>query len=100
MNYLGFSKGEMPFRYLGVPLSCKKLTVTQCKPLVEKMVARIKCWSSRYFSYGGRLQLIKCVLFSIQTYLDQIFLLPKKVIKMIEQTCRSFLWTGEHHLTK
>ncbi|XP_016451445.2 uncharacterized protein LOC107776125 [Nicotiana tabacum] len=31
-----FSQGEMPFKYLGVPLSSKKITVQQCQPLVER----------------------------------------------------------------
>ncbi|XP_060195279.1 uncharacterized protein LOC132624530 [Lycium barbarum] len=43
---------------------------------------------------GGRLLLIKTVLFSIQVYRSQIFVLPKKVLKAIEAACRIYLWTG------
>ncbi|XP_019232377.1 PREDICTED: uncharacterized protein LOC109213078 [Nicotiana attenuata] len=32
-----FSLGMIPFKYLGVPLSSKKITVQQCMPLVERM---------------------------------------------------------------
>lgn len=39
-----FSLLEMPFKYLGVPLSASKLTISQCLPLVEKIAARVKCW--------------------------------------------------------
>nr|XP_016489984.1 PREDICTED: uncharacterized protein LOC107809777 [Nicotiana tabacum] len=42
----------------------------------------------------GRLQLIKAVLFGVKAYWSQLFLLPRKVIKLIEATCRSYLWTG------
>ncbi|XP_075079647.1 uncharacterized protein LOC142164816 [Nicotiana tabacum] len=42
----------------------------------------------------GRLQLIKSVLFSIQTFWSQIFTLPRKLIQMIESVCKRFLWTG------
>lgn len=38
---LGHEKGELPFKYLGVPLSTKKLSVLQCKPLIEKITHRI-----------------------------------------------------------
>lgn len=38
-SVLGVSKGTLPFRYLGVPLSSKKLIVSQCKPLVERITA-------------------------------------------------------------
>nr|XP_009800585.1 PREDICTED: uncharacterized protein LOC104246441 [Nicotiana sylvestris] len=41
-----------------------------------------------------RVQLIKSVLFGIQTYWAKIFLLPKKIMKMIETICRTFLCTG------
>ncbi|XP_021731524.1 uncharacterized protein LOC110698412 [Chenopodium quinoa] len=42
-DLLMFSRayGSIPFRYLGVPLSSKKLTVAQCSPLVEKVTAQI-----------------------------------------------------------
>jgi hypothetical protein len=36
-----FSVGTIPFKYLGVPLSSRKLTVHQCRPLVDKKVAKI-----------------------------------------------------------
>lgn len=91
---LGLSLGTIPFRYLGVPLSSKKLSVYQCKPLVDKVTARIQGWTAKYLSYAGRLQLVKSVLFGIQTYWAQIFVLPKKVVKDIEARFRAFLWTG------
>ncbi|XP_060212008.1 uncharacterized protein LOC132639585 [Lycium barbarum] len=49
-----------------------------------------------------RLQLIKVVLFGAQTYWAYIFILPKKIIKMIDAVCRSFSWKGaaESHLGK
>nr|XP_009770787.1 PREDICTED: uncharacterized protein LOC104221414 [Nicotiana sylvestris] len=100
LNTLGFEEGTLPFRYLGVPLSSKKLTLQQCWPLIEKITDRVRCWSARLLSYSGRLQLIKSVLFDIQTYWAQIFLLPKKVMKMIDAVCRTFLWTGEATITK
>lgn len=38
---IGIPIGELPFRYLGVPLSHKKLTIAQCMPLIEKITSRI-----------------------------------------------------------
>ncbi|XP_060195229.1 uncharacterized protein LOC132624469 [Lycium barbarum] len=37
-----FTVGEIPFKYLGVPLSSRKLIIGQCMPLVEKIAARVK----------------------------------------------------------
>lgn len=62
---LEFTKGEMPFRYLGIPLSIKRLSTIQCKSLLDKMLAKIKSYTTRYLSYVGILHLVKSVLFSI-----------------------------------
>lgn len=35
MQEMHFSRGEMPFKYLGIPLSSRKLSIHQCLPLVE-----------------------------------------------------------------
>ena len=38
----GFERGKLPFKYLGVPLDSKKLTVLNCLPLIDRMLCRIK----------------------------------------------------------
>ncbi|XP_021745255.1 uncharacterized protein LOC110711184 [Chenopodium quinoa] len=55
LHILGVAPGNIPFRYLGVPLSSKKLTISQCKPLVDKVTARINGWAARLLSYASRL---------------------------------------------
>lgn len=64
----GFEEGTLPFRYLWVLMSSKKLPIHQCVPLIEKITVRINCWSTKLLSYSSRLQLIKSVLFGIHTY--------------------------------
>nr|XP_009623283.1 uncharacterized protein LOC104114523 [Nicotiana tomentosiformis] len=94
MVILGYTKYELPFRYLGVPLSTKRLSAIQCKPLIERMLSRIQSWTAKFLSYAGRAVLVKRVLFAIQTFWAQIFILPKKIIHFIEAICRRFLWKG------
>ena len=94
LDIFGFPEGSLPVKYFGVPLITTRLTSNDCKILVERMVARVKCWTSKFLSYAGRLQLIQSVRFSIQVYWTSIFILPKKVIKMVEQVLRDFLWSG------
>lgn len=72
----------------------------QCLSLIEKITERITCWSSKFLSYGGRLQLIKSMPFGVQTYWAQIFILPKKIMKHIDAICRYFLWTGDSQIKK
>lgn len=69
-------------------------------PLVEKIIVRITTWTTRKLSYAGRLQLIQAVLFGVQAYLSQMFLIPSKVLKLIESHCRNFLWSGTNTITK
>lgn len=65
-----------------------------------KITERVNCWSARMLSYSGRIQLIKSVLFGIQIYWAQIFLLPKKIMKMIKTICRTFIWTGSNAISR
>lgn len=59
-------KGESPFRYLGVPLSTKRVSIVQCEPLIEKMLNNITRGVAKFLSYAGKAQLVKSVLFAIQ----------------------------------
>ncbi|XP_016507454.1 uncharacterized protein LOC107825139 [Nicotiana tabacum] len=99
LEALHLAEGSFPFKYLGVSLSTRKITISQCMPLVERIVDRIRSWTSMFLSYAGRLQLIKSVLFEMQTYEAQVFLIPKKVIKLVNGICRNYLWTGSHDTT-
>uniref|UniRef100_A0A803LIZ8 POT1A/B-like OB fold domain-containing protein n=1 Tax=Chenopodium quinoa TaxID=63459 RepID=A0A803LIZ8_CHEQI len=51
-------------------------------------------WSTRNFSYAGRVKLIETVFLSLHIYWAQIMVLPKKVLKDVEQACINFLWHG------
>lgn len=53
LELIGFTKGGLSFKYLGVPLTCKKLTVQNCKQLIENITARIKHWTSNLLNYIG-----------------------------------------------
>ncbi|XP_074305576.1 uncharacterized protein LOC141640796 [Silene latifolia] len=49
----GFVAGVFPFKYLGIPISYKRLSVGDCNKLVERIVARIRSWGARKLSYTG-----------------------------------------------
>ncbi|KAL2894924.1 hypothetical protein RDABS01_010833 [Bienertia sinuspersici] len=91
----GFRRGSLPFRYLGIPISSKRISIGHCESLIEKMTARIRMWSSKNMSYAARVQLINAVLITIHQYWAQVFILPKAVLTKIEGICRSFLWSGK-----
>ncbi|XP_059306490.1 uncharacterized protein LOC132057927 [Lycium ferocissimum] len=99
-QHLGFNIGELPFKYLGTPLSTKKLIFVQWIPLIEKIVAKITSWTAKKLSYAGRTQLVQSVLFGVQAYWSQIFVLPVNVLKAIDGYCKSYIWSGTNTITK
>ncbi|XP_058748415.1 uncharacterized protein LOC131621393 [Vicia villosa] len=100
LQITGFQSGELPFKYLGVPLSCRKLSIQQCLPLIDRIVGKIKHWTTKILSYAGRKQLIRSVLFAVTSYWMQVFPLPKSVLKHIEAICRSYLWSNTEEITR
>ncbi|XP_062103652.1 uncharacterized protein LOC133814746 [Humulus lupulus] len=90
----GFSRSEMPFKYLGIPICARRLSASECEVLVEKMTQKIRVWGSRNISFAGRVTLINSVLISIHSYWAQIMVIPKRVLKKINTICRYFLWRG------
>lgn len=101
LEMTGFKEGSLPFRYLGVPLSCKKISVNYYLPLVEKILSRIQHWSAKMLSQAGRVQLVQTVSFAIANYWLQCFPIPKTILQKINTTCRTFVWTsGTSHSRK
>ncbi|CAN1126675.1 LINE-1 retrotransposable element ORF2 protein [Linum perenne] len=88
----GFKEGSLPVKYLGVPLITGSLKAIDCQVLIEKITARIHTWRAKSLSYAGRAQLIDSVLNAMCFYWMNVFLLPKKIIKAVQQICAKFLW--------
>jgi hypothetical protein len=88
-------EGSLPVRYLGVPLITKRLSAVDCDALVAKIVGCIDSWLVRHPSFAGRLQLISSILFILQVFWARVFIIPKKVIRLIEQKINRFLWSGK-----
>ncbi|XP_039014188.1 uncharacterized protein LOC120144105 [Hibiscus syriacus] len=55
----GFQVGNLPVRYLGIPLVTRKLTEKDCQTLIDNIKRKLHIWSGRNISYAGRLELIK-----------------------------------------
>ena len=89
-----FTLRTLPFKYLGVPLSSKRLSIADFEKLTDMMTKRISSWQAKHLSYAARLQLINSVLMGISSYWCQIFILPKRAINIVNSICRSFLWFG------
>ena len=78
-----FRTGELPIRYLGVPLVSKGLRIKDCKVLIDIVEKRIGDWRTKCLSFAGRLQLIASILFSLQVYWALMCFESFKFIKLI-----------------
>ncbi|KAL2228524.1 UNVERIFIED_CONTAM: hypothetical protein Sindi_1832100 [Sesamum indicum] len=94
LTIMGFQEGQLPMRYLGLPLLSSRLSISDCQPLLLKIDARINGWDGISLSYAGRIQIIKSVLSAMSIYWASAFILPKAIIKQIEKRLRTFLWKG------
>ncbi|XP_026399001.1 uncharacterized protein LOC113294841 [Papaver somniferum] len=91
---LGCTKGELPVRYLGVPLLSTRLSYKDCIPLLNKFDIRIKSWKTIFLAYPGRALLIKAVLAGMINFWCSCFVLPERVIKELNTKFNRFFWDG------
>ncbi|XP_071694872.1 uncharacterized protein [Rutidosis leptorrhynchoides] len=92
LDILPFDEGNLPVRYLGVPLVSSRLLYQDCKILVERVKHKIDDWKNKSLSFAGRVQLIISVLTSMHIYWASVFILPDAIINDIEKLLRGFLW--------
>lgn len=86
--------GSLPVRFLGVPLISSKLSMNDCIPLIHKITSKVTSWTTKFLAYSRKLQLIKSILFAMQSFWSAYFILPKFVIRAIQSILCRFLWKG------
>ncbi|GKA92513.1 putative RNA-directed DNA polymerase [Tanacetum coccineum] len=92
LNILPFEEGNLPVKYLGVPLVPSRLVYRDCAELMERVKRRICDWKNKFLSFAGRAQLVRSVLSSMHVYWASVFILPSSLIIELEQLMRGFLW--------
>lgn len=78
--------------YLGLPLCVGKNKNDAFKFLMDRCTSKIKGWSKRLVSRGGKDLFLKAVVQSLPTYSFSMFLLPKGITDKLEAWARSFWW--------
>lgn len=87
-------RAPLPIRYLGLPLSSKRLSVKDYDPLLLQIKRKLGSWTSKSLTMAGRLTLISSVISGITGFWMSAFLLPQSVLQKINSLCSSFLWHG------
>ena len=91
---LGRGTGNLPLKYLGLPLGASFKLKTMWAGLEDLMSRRLALWKQAYLSKGVRVTLIKSILSNLPTYMLSLFPIPAYVAKRLEKIQRDFLWGG------
>lgn len=62
-------RGELPFRYLGLPIDRERLRNKDWKKTEDKFEKKLSCWQGRLLTSGGRLVLINSCLSNTPLYM-------------------------------
>jgi hypothetical protein len=85
---------NFPCRYLGVPLSIRKLKRSDEQPLIDKIAARIPKWKGNLLNAAGRSALVKATLSAVPTHMSIALGLSPWAIDSIDKLRRAFIWCG------
>lgn len=95
VHILGCQVQQFPIKYLGLPLSTKKVPKAQFQSLVETVARKMPPCHGSLMARSGRLVWIKSVLRAIPIYSMMAYSLPPWARKEIDAICRKFFWVGK-----
>jgi hypothetical protein len=93
-SVLGCGSGDLPLKYLGLPLGASFKLKAMWADLEDLMSQWLAPWKRMNLSKGARVTLIKSTLSNLLTYMLSLFHIPAHVAKRIEKIQRDFLWEG------
>ena len=88
---LGIQATSCLGKYLGFPLRHKGAGRNQYSFIVERMIAKLSGWKTKFLSCAGRLVLVKSVMEAIPSYVMQGAALPMHVCEKIDKVSQDFI---------
>ena len=79
---------EFPCRYLGLPLSLKKLMKAQFQPIIDRLADQLPGWKADLLNRAGRAVLVQSVMTSMLIYLAMALDLLPWAIKAFDKIRR------------
>ena len=89
-SVLGCGIGDLPLKYLGLPLGASFKLKAMWVDLEDLMSRRLTPWKWLYLSKGARVTLIKSTLSHLPTYMLSLFPIPAHVAKRIKKIQHDF----------
>lgn len=84
VELFGCKEGNLPFRYLGIPMHFHKLSNTDCNLIEDSFQKKLSSWKGNLLSAGGRLVLINSVLSCLPMFVMSFFAIPKGELKRLD----------------
>ncbi|KAF3785524.1 retrotransposable element ORF2 protein [Nymphaea thermarum] len=91
---LEWQDGQLPFKYLGVPLQNKRLVDNQCSRVLLRIDQKLGSWKNKLLSYTGRICLIRALSTNNMwaTYVRKKYLKEHGLWRAMSFTKSSILW--------
>jgi len=93
-NLLPCEMLDFPCKYLGLPLTIKKLTKEQVQPIIDRIADQLPGWKADLMTRAGRVIQVQYVLTGILIYVAMATDLPPWAFKAPDKIRRAFLWRG------
>jgi hypothetical protein len=100
VEMFGCKEGALPFRYLGIPMSYRKLSNKDWRLVEERFQKKLSSWKGKLLSSGGRLVLINSILSSLPMFMMSFFRIPKGVREKLDYYRSRFFWQCDEHKKK
>lgn len=89
-----FSKGSLPFTYLGVPIFKDKVKSIYLKVIADMIISKLNSLKDSSLSMAGRVLLVKFVIQNMLTHIITSYNWPITLLKEIGKASRNFIWIG------
>jgi len=93
-NLLPCELASFPCKYLGLPLSLKKLPKEQVQPIIDRIADQLPGWKANLMTKIGRKVQVQFVLTGMLIYILMAIDFPPWAIKAVDKIRRGFLWKG------
>jgi hypothetical protein len=91
-QHLPCESTDFPCKYLGLPLSLKKLSRDSIQPIIDSIADQLPGWKADLITRAGRRVHVQFVLTSKLVYLAMAVDFPQWAHKAVNKIRRGYLW--------